>query len=70
MSKEPIIRSSGILLNSILLVSVALGVYLFVTSFSNELNDNEKSLRASLAGIIPISALIIQRLFSFLTKRK
>ncbi len=51
-------------------LAVVVGVYLYVSSFSSHLSAAEQSRRASLGGLIPVAALLIERLAMFLLKKR
>lgn len=70
MKKTGAIRAVEISINIVLAISVIFGIYLFVTSFSHGLSESDRAARASLGGIVPMVAIMIQRLFSFIIRDK
>jgi len=59
-----------LILNASLIVSVAVGACLFAISFSQKLSPGESGVAASLAGVIPMTAILIQRAILFLASKK
>ncbi|WP_154667561.1 hypothetical protein [Niveispirillum irakense] len=64
------IKNIRIFLNVLLVISVVTGFGLFLLSFSPEMTPKQSSSLASLGGIVPSTALLIERFFFFVFKKK
>jgi hypothetical protein len=55
-------------LNVLLTLSVLYGLWLLVTSFLGNLSENDRVDRVALAGVVPTTMVIIQRLIEYILK--
>ncbi len=55
--------------NILLIISLIFSIFMLYLSFDETISDNRSAMLASLAGIIPCTVLLLDRLFVFLSSR-